>query len=558
MSARTVMRGVALLGATAVLASMTMAPAASAAPAPHASPQPAPRSAALDAFNDWTSAASSAFDIGSFIWTCLATIGGTSPCAEEDPRQAIFDKLDALDSKIDAHFEKVNQRLDGLETLATEIKIGQAQTDLATIQNAGNVAWDKYKLLQACAKSIKTSRAKECTVGGQKFSADKALELLREDFVKSVAQGKAAVPLAKLQGIFGGVQGTTSNGFVYDLWRLYRVKQNQATGAVNMNAANFHVGAITYEISQEFTQDLKVYGEILGRWGAVLVLSAGLTKDGDSATRKAKGNLKLTEVRNAILDRNVRGSAAQVINAYWIPNLQPGQMIAVNRDGTAVKIGNAGGITTGWKQMSTDDLEGISQKFATYASASKARAAYPKSFPGSGYFIDVPAYKRTVYGCLSGTVWSTCSVYTKYDKATSSPMEYVLMDYYSWIGEKADVCRNGVVMAQGKGVWPGGYKQGFMDSSALWIGKDYATAIADHPKGNTYGTNVLYGWRLRTGQTIGGTSPMLIDFTYKDLPLAPGVTSNGFKFGYGVVLKCESTRETAQYKVLTSPPIMLK
>ena len=558
MSARTVTRSLAFAAAAALLAPLAISPTATAAPAPHASSQPTPRGSALDAFNDWTSAASSAFDIGSFIWTCLATIGGTTPCAEEDPRQAIFDKLDALDRKIDAHFDKVNQRLDGLETLATEIKIGAAQTDLATIQNAGNVAWDKYKLLQACAKSVKTSGAKECTVGGQKFTADKALELLREDFVKSVAQGKASVPLAKLQGIFGGVQGTTSNGFVYDLWRLYRVKQNQATGAVNMNAAKFHVGAITYEISQEFTQDLKVYGEILGRWGAVLVLSAGLTKTGDAVTRKAQGNLKLTDVNKALLDRNVLGSAAQVINSYWIPTLQPGQMLAVNRDGMAVKIGNASGITAGWKPMSTSDLEGISSNFADYANVTKARAAFPKSFPSSGYFIDVPAYKRTVYGCLNGTSWATCSVYTKYDKATSTPKEHVLMDYYSYVGEKAESCRNGVVLAQGKGEWPSGYKQGFMDGSALWIGKDYATAIADHPQGSTYGTNVFYSWRLRTGQTIGGTSPMLIDFTYKDLPLAPGVQSNGFKFGYGIVLKCETSQDIAQYKVLTTPPIMLK
>ncbi len=568
MSARTVMRGVAFLGTTTLIASFAIAPsastastapAASAAPLPAAAPQPTPRGAALDTFNDWNAAASSAFDIGSFIWTCLATAGSTTPCAGQDPRQEIFNKLDALDRKIDAHFEKVNQRLNGLEKLATEIKIGPAQATLATIQSAGDIAWTKYTALQDCAQSVRTSGAKECTFGGQKFPADKALELLRKDFVKSVDENNANITVATLQGIFGGVQGTRSNGFVYDLWRLYRVEQNQKTGANNLNAANSNVGAITYEIRQDFIQDLKVYGEILGRWGAVLVLSAGLTKDGgDAETRKGLGASKRTEVMNALLDRTVIGSAAHVINAYWIPNLQPGQMIAINRDGMAVKIGNATGITAGWKPMTTSDLEGISQKFATSASVTKARTKYPQSFPGGGYLIDVPAYKRTVYGCLSGTVWSTCSVYTKYNKTTSSPKEHVLMDYYSWTGEKAHMCRNGVVMAQGKGEWPTNYKQGFMDGSALWIGKDYATAIADHPQGSAYGTNVFYSWRLRTGQTIGGTSPMLIDFTYKDLPLAPGVQSNGFNFGYGIVLKCETSRDIAQYKVLTTAPIMLK
>ena len=350
MSARTVMRGVAFLGATALLASMTMAPAASAAPLPASAPLP---SSAPQATLEASAAAvtpparevtprgfwalgvmdvlSLGFDAYSEISNCIANQKADKTCTSKIDLNDIDKRLDAIEEQIKTNQKETVGLLHDIQTTVNSIASQQHAKTLEPIEAnipALLLAWEE---IQKCQVKAQTSINATCeSYTGKKGSSEPAELAMKKtlDWMNDPASG----PLTGLSTL---VSETTLafDKFSAAMWKQIKDRYDQKVGYSSATATGdkLRPRILTHGLTEVSNKVFKEWvGQMLA-YGFFLPMKTGATE----ATRTAVDSY----IFGKITPPGGAKTVLSISDFYQLPEV-PAHSVVFLKGGKAYKIKN--------------------------------------------------------------------------------------------------------------------------------------------------------------------------------------------------------------------------
>lgn len=363
MSARTVMRGVALLGATALLASLAATPAASAAPLPASEPlaasepqaslgvraadvTPSSRSVAPRGFWEigFLDVLDKGLDVYGLISDCIANQKSNKPCMASSTLDDVLTKLDAIEAQIAANQAETRGLLFELQKTVNAIATQQHRTTLSPIE--ANVpeliaAWDAIQVCQTAA--VKSGDAKCKSYKGTLGTQD----ILAEDAIQGTLNwmnDPASGPLSSLSTDVAGT-GLAFTNFSAAMWKQIKDEYDQSVGASAGTGTTRHTKVVTHELARVSNAIMKEWVGQMYAYGFFLPMKKGATQ----ATQTAVNAYVFGKTKPAGSAKSVK----DISDMYQLPSVPVGSMVFL-RGGKAFKIKKPG--TAGAAYLTSADM----------------------------------------------------------------------------------------------------------------------------------------------------------------------------------------------------------
>jgi hypothetical protein len=435
MSARTLMRGVAFIGATALLASMVMAPAASAAPLPAstkttatAAPATAkPKSVEVTSVPE-TRALTTLYEGGKLVYdkisTCLANKSVGLKCTASDSGniRAMYKKLDEVDQRIRQNQEVLNSRFNGVEKMLEDIRKELVATKLKALEkNVPLGIWAVEALTECSAKfseALRTQTPEQARktatcqpylgqATGTLEPAENIVEATKKTseyltkVVNDTTTGQAAT-LETLATAFAGTPiGKNENGLAHVIATNLLGEQHRLTGAVKKSAhVKSKTPVVTKWLSDKVNIELEYWNQLLTSFGMLWVVKRGLNNK-DVTVAQNEVDREITCIKPSPCQPDSVGAVAK---KWSLPNLKEGEFLFV--DGT--DIAGAGEI---WKVSAGPNLKDplsfytvqrMALSINKYATMSDVYKFDKDSFASASVLTNRPTYLAEV-GLKGGT-----------------------------------------------------------------------------------------------------------------------------------------------------------
>ena len=351
MSARTVMRGVAFLGATALLASLAATPAASAAPLPASEPLAAsePQASLGVRASDVTPSSRSIaprgfWEVGFFdvldkglaaydlISNCIENQKANKPCTAQPTLNDVINKLDLIQAQIQANQQRTEALLQKIIKTVNTIEANQFKTRLETIEVHIPRAIKAWKAIQVCQKEAQLSGNAKC----HSYVGVRSTEMvLAEDAIQATLgwmNDKAAGPLTKLDL---SVPGTTKTfeGFSAALWKQIKADYDASVGASATATRSPRV--LTHQLTEAWNPVFKEWIGLMYAYGFFVTMKKHPTE----ATKATQ-----TDVNRYIFGPEKVDNISSVpiiADRYQLPSVPVGSVVFL-KGGKAYKIKKPG------------------------------------------------------------------------------------------------------------------------------------------------------------------------------------------------------------------------
>ena len=434
MFARNVMRGAALLGATALLASMATTPAASAAPRPRS---PMTLETTVSAAKSEAAAATALpkpralttiYESGKLVYdkisTCLANTSVGLKCTASDSAniRAIYKKLDEVDKRIRKNQEVLNARFNGVEKMLEDVRKEQFAAKLKALEkNVPLGIWALEALSECSAKfseALKTQTPEQARktatcqpyLGQAKGALEPAENIVKatqktSDYLTKVVNdtttGQAAT-LESLATAFAGTpNGKNENGLAYVIAANLLGEQHRLTGAVKKSAhAKSKTPIVTQWLSSKVNIELQYWDQLLTSFGTLLVVKKGLNGK-DVTVAQNEVDREITCIKPSRCEPDSVGAVAK---KWALPELKKGEVIFVDGtgkagDGEIWKVSAAPNLRD---PLSFYTVQRMALSINTYATLSEVYKFDKDSFAAASVLTNRPTYLTQV-GLKGGT-----------------------------------------------------------------------------------------------------------------------------------------------------------
>lgn len=351
MSARTVMRGVAFIGATALLASFAIAPTASAAALPTSAPlaasapqaslgvraadvTPSSRSVAPRGFWEigFLDVLDKGLDVYGLISDCIANQKSNKPCMASSTLDDVLTKLDAIEAQIAANQAETRGLLFELQKTVNAIATQQHRTTLSPIE--ANVpeliaAWDAIQVCQTAA--VKSGDAKCKSYKGTLGTQD----ILAEDAIQGTLNwmnDPASGPLTSLSTDVAAT-GLAFTNFSAAMWKQIKDEYDQSVGASAGTGTTRYTKVVTHELARVSNAIMKEWVGQMYAYGFFLPMKKGATQ----ATQTAVNAYVFGKTKPAGSAKSVK----DISDMYQLPSVPVGSMVFL-KGGKAYKIKKPG------------------------------------------------------------------------------------------------------------------------------------------------------------------------------------------------------------------------
>ncbi|MEY4171362.1 MAG: hypothetical protein RLZ94_2435 [Actinomycetota bacterium] len=337
---RPILRPIALLSGVALSAGLLAAPAATAAPAPPTHGASAPTVAAPPAeepqrprFN-FLGFATSLYDAANTILSCEDLVAQQVLCRNEPSLEDIMNKLDKIESIIQKNRERTETALTELQKSQDYQDVNTAVTNLSPIEANIEQALKAWDALSRCTQAA-VRKGATCVAYNGKDKPDQSvadgMRISQRFFTRTM--GAIDISIDQAVRFYAGtkvVQGR--DGLLHALWKLTKNKQDfdsstKAPGAL----ASKRLPIITHQLASEFLPVMLYYRNLLALYGGLR--PAALTFK-DKLDAEAEAN----RADDAIFSTKDRWTVAGASAYYRIPEVPPGTIVFVGKDGKLHKI----------------------------------------------------------------------------------------------------------------------------------------------------------------------------------------------------------------------------
>lgn len=311
--------------------SSTTAAAAPAGQAPASSPgvaKPTPRI-------DWSGIAGQILGVAGTIMSCAEYSTNPQACFMNPTTKDIMRKLERIEAQMVRNQAETLRALDSLRQAIDAQDLNRAVKDFSPVEAHIFEAADAWTALSECAERAATGVLKDCNGYNGKSTArlpiSEAMVLTQEFFLKEME--KIDLTINQAAQYYAGTRSTNyQDGLTAALWKSAKREQDRQSGARSPGELPLQPVVVTKFLSSSVLPALTYYRDMTFLYGA-LAPAAEVLK-GEASTAQSEANL----ADKVIFSGGNRGTVAGAFAFYHIPDVPPGTIAFVGRDGKLYKI----------------------------------------------------------------------------------------------------------------------------------------------------------------------------------------------------------------------------